>query len=254
MVALRAKIDTAVNWANSCRMANVVMIEKMPTANGKSAATIEPNTHTRSTRVIGMAIISAVSRSSSMVWVTSALTTASPPARTVAALPRRPPLDRLDQLVGPFDRLRLGAFDVGHDEGVVSVGATQRGWIPQRPIRHGEIDVFEAGDEPGDLHPGRRVRWLSTSPSSAVTTRTTFGWTWPNDSSRTSSASTDSAPAGSNPPAIRLRATPPPNTAAATVSNRTPSRVVPRRRTMNEPSRASMADFLPTCVLHREHR
>ena len=36
------------------------MIEKMPTASGSRAATIEPNTHTSSTRVIGMAIISAI--------------------------------------------------------------------------------------------------------------------------------------------------------------------------------------------------
>ena len=63
-------------------------------------------------------------------------------------------LERVDELVGPFDRLRLGAFDVGHHEGVVAVAAAQRRRIAERPVRHGEVDVLEAGDELGDLGPG----------------------------------------------------------------------------------------------------
>ena len=92
------------------------------------------------------------------MWVTSELTTARPPALDgdgVAADVRV--LEGLDELVGTFDRLGLGAFDVGHHQGVVAVGAAQRRRIAERPVGHGEVDVLEAGDELGDLDRRRPV-------------------------------------------------------------------------------------------------
>ncbi len=131
------------------------MIAKIPTASGSSAATIEPNTQTSRISVIGMAIISAVRRSRSIVWVTAALTTASPPAWTVTASPPTARLvERVDERVSPLDRLRLVTLDVGEDERVVAVMAAQRRRIAERPVRDGEVDVVEAADELGDVGAG----------------------------------------------------------------------------------------------------
>ena len=62
-------------------------------------------------------------------------------------------LERIDELIGPFDRLGVVALDVRHHQGVVAAVAAERRWIAERPIRHGEVDVVEAGDEVGDVGP-----------------------------------------------------------------------------------------------------
>ena len=146
------KIDTSVNCEITWRIANVPMIEKMPTASGSSAATIEPNTQISSTSVIGIAIISASRRSSSMVRVTSALTTARPPAligHRVAADAGL--LERVHEIVSSLDRLGVGPGDMRHHERSVPSAAAQWWSVLQRPVRHRDVDVLEATDELGDL-------------------------------------------------------------------------------------------------------
>ncbi len=63
------------------------MIDMTPTIRGRLAATRLPKISTSSTSVIGRAIISAVTRSSSMVAPTSWNTWANPPTSTVTASP-----------------------------------------------------------------------------------------------------------------------------------------------------------------------
>ena len=121
----------------------------------------------------------------------------------------------VDQRVGVLHRFAVVAGDVGDHQRSVASGAAERRRILERPVGGGEIDVLEATHELGQLDARPPdVAALSTSPSTAVTTNKTFGSSWPNCVASTSAASTDSAPAGSNPPAIRFCATPAPKMAA----------------------------------------
>ena len=85
VVRLRAKTDTSVIPDSTCSTRNVPTIDRTPMASGRVAATTLPKITTSSTSVIGRAIISARSRSSSMVVPTSRNTSADPPSSTATA-------------------------------------------------------------------------------------------------------------------------------------------------------------------------
>ena len=78
VVRLRLKIDTSVTMLMRRSTARVPTTDSAPMASGSDADTTLPNTSSSSTSVIGRAIDSARTRSSSMVVPTSLNTWAKP--------------------------------------------------------------------------------------------------------------------------------------------------------------------------------
>ena len=121
---------------------------RRPTARrwraGSDADTTLPNTSSSRMSVIGRAIVSARTRSSSIVAPTSLNTSAKPPTRTssvaVALVLRGEVLDPLVHLV-------LRALDPGQDQGAVAAVAPQRWRVAGRPV----------GDHVGDVGLGGQL-------------------------------------------------------------------------------------------------
>ncbi len=78
-------MDTSVSAASTRSTKKVPTIDITPTTNGNEAATTLPKTRISSTSVIGRAMVSARTRSSSMVSPTSWNTSAKPPSSTSTA-------------------------------------------------------------------------------------------------------------------------------------------------------------------------
>ena len=71
VVRLRLKIDTSVTVLRRRSTTNVPTTERAPMASGSEADTTLPNTSSSRIRVIGRAMVSARTRSSSIVVPTS---------------------------------------------------------------------------------------------------------------------------------------------------------------------------------------
>ena len=153
-MALRAKIETSVNWANSCSTANVLMIENTPTASGKQGGNDRAeHPHEQDERDRDGDHLSELQILLDRVGDLGVDDSEAAGADGDGVATDARLLEGVDELVGAFDRLRVVTLDVGHHQGVVAAAAAQRRRIAERPVRHGEVDVFEAGDELGDLGP-----------------------------------------------------------------------------------------------------
>ncbi len=89
VVRLRLKMDTSVAMLIRRSTARVPTTDRAPMARGSDADTTLPNTSRRSTSVMGRAIVSARTRSFSMVVPTSLNTWANPLTPTVMPSPAR---------------------------------------------------------------------------------------------------------------------------------------------------------------------
>ncbi len=125
------------------------MIDSTPVTRGRVADTTLPKMMISRTSVMGMAIISARSRSRSRVSPTSWNTAAKPPASTVDRAAESVSMRGAISAIAVVD-LVVAAVDAPDDQRLVAVVAAQRGCVVLGPVRHDARHAGLGGQLVGD--------------------------------------------------------------------------------------------------------
>lgn len=189
--------------------------ESTPTTIGRLAATTLPKISTSRSRVIGRAIISDRTRSSSMVVPTSRKTSAKPPTCTVTAARSSPSRGASSSMRSfsslPSSRAMRPTTRARSPSSLRRGGAFPSDQYETTPVTSGSLASSSVS-----AWPAAATAASSTSPERAVTTSTTLGTPVSNRSASTSSARADSDDGFSKPADVSSSATPPPPAPATT--------------------------------------
>ncbi len=218
---LTEKTDTSVIAASSRSVPSVETIEKMPISSGAPAAPTVPKTSSNSTRVIGMAIVSAVARSLVTWSLMSLLIWVKPPNST---------------LTGPFSVASSSCSTAARSALVSSSPSTWTRIMPLSWARLASCGTRPAQYEPATVTPGSvarrwvtrcaaaRVSGSSTLPPGLAISTTRFGSAARKCSESTCRPRTESESGSSKPPVLSALTTSPLNATASPASSRATSR------------------------------